>query len=131
MNIIGYIIFLLFLVTFIILVIIGVNGINYMIIFGHKEYKNWKFLMKNAWKFRLNYEDCFIVSKEYIWKDTGDTYSIIYWKNGTISAHSDNRGCLVCGFCEMMSRKLQKKIEREQKLIDELIEINKEHITNE
>ena len=76
----------------------------YNYIFEHEEWKVWKYFIKNAEKFQIEY----IIDKAevYIWEQ----YKAIIWEDGLCSIHTENGECLACTFNKKLSKQMAAKL---------------------
>ena len=97
-------IILLILYIFVIGIILStIQPICYYI-YHHKEWKTWKYFIKNADKFQIDH----IINKNevYIWEQ----YKAIIWEDGLCSIHIKDGECIVSTFIEKLSKQMAKKL---------------------
>ena len=99
-------IILLTLLVGILICVIGLIIIpsTYNYIFNHEEWKAWKYFIKNADKFQIEY----VIDKDevYIWEQ----YKAVIWKSGLCSIHTENGECIVCTFNKKLSKQMAAKL---------------------
>lgn len=73
-------------------------------IFHHKEWKTWKYFIKNADKFQIDH----IINQHevYIWEQ----YKAIIWEDGLCSIHIKDGECIVSTFIEKLSKQMATKL---------------------
>lgn len=84
--------------------ILSIIPSTYYYIFQHKEWKAWKYFIKNADKFQIEY----IISGNeiYVWEQ----YKAVIWENGLCSIHTENGECIVCTFNKNLSKQMAVKL---------------------
>lgn len=81
--------------------LIIVNNHNlYCAIFMYKDRRLWKYLIKNAYKFKQTYESEKSISFEW------NTYELILWKNDELVSVHKNDECILSYYDEKMSKKM-------------------------
>lgn len=76
----------------------------YNYIYCHKDWKAWRYFIKNADKFQIE----FIISKSevYIWEQ----YKAVIWEDGLCSIHTEDGECIVSRFNEKLSKQMADKL---------------------
>lgn len=103
-NIILIILLILFIFSIINLILLNIpTACNY--IYFHKEWKTWKYFIKNADKFEFAYIADTI--KVYTWKE----YRAIIWADGLCSIHDNNSKCIAISTNEKLSKQMARKLD--------------------
>lgn len=73
-------------------------------IYFHKDWKAWKYFIKNADKFQIEY----VIGKVevYMWEQ----YEAVIWDDDLCSIHTENGECIVCTFNKKLSKQMAAKL---------------------
>lgn len=102
-EIILTILFIVFIFSIINLIILSIpTTCNY--IYFHKDWKTWKYFIKNADKFQIEYV---IGNVEvYMWEQ----YKAVIWNNVLCSIHTENEECIVSTYNKKLSKQMTAKL---------------------
>lgn len=73
-------------------------------IYFHKDWKAWKYFVKNADKFQI--KDVIGKVEIYVWEQ----YEAVIWENGLCSIHTKDCECIVDRFNKKLSKKMAAKL---------------------
>lgn len=102
-EIILTILFICIIFSIINLIILSIpTTCNY--IYFHKDWKAWKYFIKNADKFQI--KDVIGKVEVYIWEQ----YEAVIRENGLCSIHTENGECIVSTFNKKLSKQMTAKL---------------------